>query len=173
MTIVLQLFEILIRKRQPHDLDYDINAAALSFVCIVGLGYVITSMQAVYTKPLAYSITQTLTQGTLIYLLLKVANKETRFVQTITAIFGVSVLLQMTSLIFLQIPILAATSLLLTLWNFYLSVLILKAALECSVLQSVLLTIAYQFIVLFVLTLLYPELIKEFISLAEQMQKTA
>ncbi len=173
MTIVQQLFEILIRKRQPHDLDYDISAAVMSFVAIVGLGYVITSMQSVYTKPLAYSVTQSLTQAIVIYLLLKVAKKENRFVQTITAIFGVSVMLQMTSLIFLQVPILAATTLFLTLWNFYLSILILKAALECSILQSVMLTIGYQFIVLFVLTIFYPELIEEFMSLADQMKKTA
>jgi len=173
MNIALQLFEILIRRRQPEDLSYDINAAGLSFLAIVAMGYFITSMQAVYSQPLSYSIAQSITQGLAIYLVLKVANKENRFVQTITAIFGVSVILQMASLIILQIPSLAAATLFLTLWNFYLALLILKSALECSLLQSVVITIGYQVVVIFVLTLLFPELAKEFMSIVEESQKNA
>lgn len=172
MNIALQLFEILIRRRQPQDLGYDVNAAALSFIAIIAMGYFITSMQVVYTQPLSYSIAQSLTQALVIYLVLRIANKENRFVQTITAIFGVSVILQMASLIILQVPGLAAATLFLTLWNFYLALLILKSALECSLAQSVFITIGYQVVVIFVLTLLFPELTKEFMSIVEEAKTT-
>ena len=168
MSIVVQLFEIVIRRREPQDIDYDITAAALSFAAIVAMGFFITSIQTAYSKPLMYSFAQSVIHGLIVFVLLKFSNKENRYIQTITALFGVSVILQMVSLILLQVPEIASLTLLLSIWNFVLAVLILKAALECSTLQSVLLTIAYQMIALVMLVSLFPDLSSEFMSLLEQ-----
>lgn len=173
MSIVLQLFEIIIRRRQPQDIDYDIVAAVLGFGALVATNYFITSLQPIYSKPLVYSFTQSTVLAIILYGILKLANKEQRSVQTLTAIFGVTAILQMSTLLIFQVPILSPMTLLLGLWDVYLSMLILKAALECSLLQSVLLTVGYKILVAVILILFFPEFINESFSILEQAQKRA
>ena len=168
MTIIKQLFEILIRQRQPQDIDYDINAAVLSFFAVLALGYFLTSMQPVYSQPLLYSAAQTIIQTALVFLLLKIAGNDNRFVQTLTALFGVSAMLLMLILILVQVPALVAMPFFINLWSLYISILIFKAALDCRTGLAILVAIAYQIITSLLVLLLFPELLQELLSIFEQ-----
>jgi hypothetical protein len=156
MKIIRQLLEIVLRKRQPQDLDYDLNAAVTSVICSIGIVYLIYSSIPYFSKPLAYSSGLVLLKAICIYAFLAINGKSKRFVQTISAIFGATVILYALALVMSQISILGMLALLLLLWNFILGVLIIKAALECSAFKAALIMIACQLIVSAVMPILFP-----------------
>jgi len=157
MSLVLELFQIITLKRKPQDLSYDQVAAILSFVSLITMGFFINGMMSAYSQPLGYAIVHSSTQAVVVYGLLRWNNKSLRFVQTITALFGTTVILQMLSLIALQSSLFAATSLLLSMWNIYLVIIILRTALDCTTLVSIAYTIiGYHLVSMLVLILIYP-----------------
>lgn len=156
MQIIRQLLEIILRKRQPQDLDYDLNAAVISVICSIGIVYLIYSSLPHFTKPLAYSSGLVLLKVICIYAFLALSGKSKRFVQTISAIFGVTVILYGLALVVSQISVLGLLALPLLLWNLILGVMILKTALDCSAFKAVLIVIACQIIISMVMPIIFP-----------------
>jgi len=161
MPIVLELLQIITLQRAPQDLRYDQVAAALSFLALIAMSYFINGMMVEYTAPLGYAIVQSCCQAIIIYGLLRWRDKSVRYVQTITALFGTTVILNMLTLVALRSSLFAAATLLFSVWNFYLMVIILQAALDCSIIRSVILTVAYHFVTVLVLIMIYPNFPEE------------
>ncbi len=172
MPLVLELFQIITLQRSPQDLRYDQVAAALSFGGLVAMSFFINSMMVEYTAPLGYAIVQSCSQAIAIYGLLQWRKKSVRYVQTITALFGTTVILQMLTLVALQSSLFATSSVLFSIWNFYLMIIILRAALECTPLQAVIYTVAYHFLTVLVLIMIYPNFPAEIASIANTGRAT-
>ena len=161
MTILIQLFEIIILKRKPRDISFDVSAAGLAFAATIATSYFNVVAVDTFSQPLPFVLAQAVTQAIIFYLLLTITRKQVRFTQTITALFGVSAILQFVGLIVLQIPGLGIFGLFITLWNLYLMIMILREAIDCSTLQSVLLTIFYHFLIGVVLLILFPDIFEQ------------
>lgn len=157
MQIIRQLIEIILRKRQPEDLNHNLNAAIISTISVVALGYAVYSKMPQISQPLAYNITMVALQGLSIYGLLAINQKSIRFVQTVTAIFGTSVILQVLTIGSGLVPVLAPMGLAMTLWNFILIVFILRAALECTTFKAASLTIAYHLLMGVLMVIIFPK----------------
>lgn len=166
MPIVIELLQIITLQRAPQDLRYDQGAAVLSFLGLLAMSYFINGMMVEYTAPLGYAIVQSCCQAVVIYGLLKWRDKSMRYVQTVSALFGTTVILQMLTLVALQSSLFAAASILFSIWNFYLMIIILQAALDCSPLRSVIFTVAYHFITVMVLIIIYPNFPAEIAAMA-------
>lgn len=154
MNILNQLIQTIILKRRPSDIDYSETALALAFVAAVGSGYffagaflqVFSEISKVVLKqpPLWLMIIQLLTQSGFFYLLLKYNNKENRFIQTMTALFGITAIMQLICFVSLQIPQLLIVTPLAIGWNIYLMVTILSQAIEISLSRALLIIVAYN-----------------------------
>ncbi len=173
MHIIQQLLEIILRKRQPQDIAYNLNAAIATVVLTVLLGTLVYSRFPQFSMPLAYNLTLAGVQALAVYGLLAMAKKANRFVQTITALFGVSVILQILTIGAGMTTILSPLGLVFTVWNMVLIIFIIRAALECSTLQAIVQVIAYHFLMIFMLLLLFPKFQDEVKALSELAQTQA
>ena len=154
MNIFNQLIQIITLQRRPSDIDYNETALALAFAGAVGSGYLFAGAflqvfselsKVVLTRPPLWLIViQLLTQCGFFYLLLKYNEKENRFVQTVTALFGITALLQLICFVSLQVPQLLIVTPLAIGWNIYLMVTVLSQAIECSLGKALLIIIAYN-----------------------------
>ncbi|NND83173.1 MAG: hypothetical protein HKN50_12160 [Gammaproteobacteria bacterium] len=167
MNILLQLLEIITLRREPQDLQYDEMAAAFYFVASVGLGYITHIIAAVYSQPLMYSVVLNCAQAGTLYGVLSLKGHKNRFVQTCTAVFGVTVLLGLARLIFAHIPLLGILVLAVVGWALYLLVIIVRAALDCSTINALLVVIVMEFVSVVVLLLVFPQFLVEFQQLLE------
>lgn len=173
MSIASQLFQIILRKRAPADIDFSVPAA----VAVIGGSF---ALQAVtlgvvpsYTQPVAYAAAYTIANVLAVYAILAIHKKDARFVQTATALFGVSLILQMMSIFAAVSGPLAFTSVMITFWQIFILILIMKAALECSTIKAVLLTLLYQFFIGFSLLIIFPEFQTEFSAVWQEAIKQA
>lgn len=173
MKILIQLFEIIILKRRPQDISYDSSAAVIALMATITTSYFSVAMANIFSQPLGYVLVQAIAQGVIFYLLLSITRKQGRFTQTITALFGVSAILQFVTLLFTQVPGLSGLTLLLVAWNFYLMILILKEAIECSTLQSIIITILYHFIIGVILLMVFPEFYQKMQEMMLEAQTAA
>lgn len=173
MKILIQLFEIIILKRRPQDISYDTSAAVIAFFATIATSYFSVIVAGSFSQPLAFVVAQVVTQAIIFYLLLSVTKKQVRYVQTVTALFGVSAILQFIALFILKVPGLGILGLFLTAWNFYLMIVILKEAIECTTLQSILITIFYHFIIGVVLLMLFPDIFEKMQAIMLEAQKAA
>lgn len=171
MNILTQLLQIIALRRKPQDIDYDAFSAVFYVVAAVGLGYLINNATSAYSKPLQYSLVQNLSHVAALYGLLVLNKKQNRFVQTCTTLFGVSVILQFISLGTTLSPVFAALSLFFVIWGFYLSILILKAALDTTTLSAILIVIALGFISVSLVAMIYPSFLEEFMSIVESAKQ--
>lgn len=167
MQIIRQLIEIILRKRQPEDLSYNLNAAIVSILSVVALGYAVYSKMPQITQPLAYNIAMVALQVLGIYGLLAMNQKSMRFVQTATAIFGTSVILQILTIGSGLIPALAPLGLAMTVWNFALIVFIVRSALECKTFKAIALTIGYHLLMGILMVMIFPKFPLELQSILE------
>ncbi|MBT8113742.1 MAG: hypothetical protein KJP04_00060 [Arenicella sp.] len=165
MTILIQLLEIITLRRRPQDLQYDEIAAAFYVVLTIGLGYLTNVIAEQYSAPLAYSLTQNGALALGLFGVLALNGKRVRFVQTCTAVFGVSALLGILTLAIVYIPGLAILTLLISGWGLYIMVLIMREALECSTLRALFIIIGIQIFSVIVLLLLFPDFLTELQSL--------
>ena len=161
MNIVVQLFQIITLQRRPSDLDYDQFATIFYVGMSIGLGYITNSLIKNFSHPLLYSLVQSLAQVAILYGILAVSQKSIRFVQTCTAIFGVSALLGCITLAISAIPGLGIINFFIMGWAFYMIVLIFKEALECSVGKAVLMTICLNMLAVIFLMLIFPDFTSE------------
>ncbi len=144
MQIIKQLYEITLRKRQPADLNYSLETAIILTITIIFLRYYSFSKMESLSSPALYSMLSIVGELALIFALLKSQQKDNRFVQTVTALFGVTLLMSTAILIAAMIPFVQLTILFLMVWSLYLMIVILRSALECSTPVAILLTIAYN-----------------------------
>jgi hypothetical protein len=167
MSILTQLVQIILRKRQPQDLEYSVMAAVVAVVGQFVMQAAIMSGAEQYSQPIAYGLVYTVANVVGVLLLLRLYKKEARFVQCISALLGVSLILQFMSIFAFSSGILAFTGVMMWFWNMYLLVLILRVSLDTSMMTSVLLTIAYHFFVGFAMIVVFPDLQSEIISVWE------
>ena len=167
MTILIELFEIILLKRKPQDISFDAVSAITAFAAAVAVSYFSVIAANVVSQPLPFVLSQAVTQALVFYCLLLITKKQNRFTQTITALFGVSAILQSIGFLTLILPGLAVVGLILTSWNFYLMIIILRAAIECNTLQSIGITILYHFVIGVVLYTLFPEIFERMQELME------
>ena len=164
MQIIKQLVEISLRKRQPQDLAYNLQAAILLAMSVVFLRYTSFISLSSLSNPLGYSLVSVIGESLVIYALLRSQNKTGRFVQTITALFGVTVIATIASVIMSVTVVLQLALPVLMIWSIYLMVLILRAALECSIIASLMLTIGYNAIGYMLVILLFPKFQSEMLA---------
>lgn len=158
MTILTELFQIILLRRQPQDISHDSTAAIIAFFAAVATSYFSLIATNVFAQPLPFVLAQAIIQASIFYLLLSATSKQVRFTQTITALFGVAAILQFLSLITIKVPSLGLIGLMLTLWNFYLMVIILRDAIECKLFQAIIITILYHFVMGLILLMLFPDI---------------
>lgn len=144
MQIIKQLYEIALRKREPADLNYSLETAIILTMTIIFLRYVSFAQMESLSSPAFYAVLSIIGELALIYALLKSKQKNNRFVQTVTALFGVTLLMSTVILLVAVIPIVQLTILFLMIWSLYLMIVILRSALDCSTPVAILLTIAYN-----------------------------
>lgn len=173
MTIIIELIEIILLKRKPEDISFDVVSAASAFGAAVISSYISVLTVNTIEQPLLFVLSQAITQAFIFYLLLNATKKQNRYTQTITALFGVSAILQIIGFITLILPNLGIFGLLLTGWNFYLMIIILRAAIECDTLPAVAITILYHFLIGIVLYLLFPEIFERMQALMQEAQSTS
>ncbi len=162
MNIALQLLEIIGLKRKPSEIAYDQTAAFLVFAVSIATAYFqLRSNKEFPSSAMSFALAQAIVQGTVFWFLLKIRNRENRFVQTMTALFGTTAILQFVALILMQVPAMAILGIFLTGWSIYIMVLILSEAIDVNILQSLLITIAYHFLIGLVLIMLFPEFLEQ------------
>ena len=168
MTIVTQLFQILTLQRRPSDINYDSSAAALAFLASITTSYFQFTANTIFDQaPLPFVLAQSIAHAGIFWLLLRIRNKEIRFVQTITALFGVAAILQFLQLAVMLVPALIIVGVVLNAWNFYMMILILSEAIDCSIWQSIMITIAYLFAIGLLLLMLFPEMFDQMQAVLE------
>ncbi|MFT6031549.1 MAG: hypothetical protein ACI854_000073 [Arenicella sp.] len=156
MQIIKQLVQISLRKREPQDLEYSLQAAILLAMSIVFLRYISFLSMTSLSNPFGYSLVSIIGESLAIFALLRSQNKTGRFVQTITALFGITVIATMVSVIMSITVILQLALPFLLVWSIYIMVLILRSALDSTMIGSVMLTIGYNAIGYLVVILLFP-----------------
>jgi len=168
MKILLELFEIIILRRRPRDISYDISAAVIALMMTIAATYISAITTNLFENPFPFVITQGILQTIIFYFLLLMTKNENRFVQTITALFGVSAILQLLGFLILALPGLGILGLAVTSWNFYLMVVILREAIDCKTLQSVIITVLYHFLMGLILLMLFPDIYENMQAIVEQ-----
>ena len=172
MQTIKQLFQISIRKREPQDLHYNLQAAVAVVISVILLRYMAMQQISTLSNPLAYSLVSIGTQVAIIYGVLASRNKASRFIQTITALFGVTLIATGAAVIMVLSVVLQLALPILFIWTIYIMVLILRSSLECSFIASLLLTIIYVAASHLVLTLVFPNFEAELMKGLEAMQAT-
>lgn len=161
MNILTQLFQIILLKRQPEDIDHNQSFALIFLVTAIGLTYVVNSVSGFYSQPLGYGIVQNLAQAGLLYLALSLAKKQNRFIQTCTALFGISSIMLLFAVIVQAVPALALIGVMLNGWVIYLSIKIIRAAFNINILSAIFLTISISLFSVIAVSVVYPEFITE------------
>ncbi|HAU67314.1 MAG: hypothetical protein P8I38_10580 [Arenicella sp.] len=169
MDTIRQLFEIITLRRKVGDLDYNPSVALIAGAVLVSLGAYINSLTPELSQPFAISLVQYIVQAALLYGLLSMLSKSSRFVQTASAIFGTTALLQIMALILIVTTGFAAMGFSFTIWNFYISIIILRDSLEITTLVSLLWTLALQALTAVIVMMLFPDFLAMIQSVAEQI----
>jgi hypothetical protein len=149
MEIIKQLYQLLLRRREPHDLNYDLHAAAVLIMAMLLLKYAVfvvaNSIGNVFSNPLGYSLLSVLGQCGAVYLMLKIARKESRFVQTITALFGMYIFLVIILALMAYSVILVLAAPIVFFWVLYIQVLVFRSSFECPMFLAIGLMLIYLF----------------------------
>lgn len=162
----------MLLKRRPQDLDYDQTAAIFYVVVTIGINYISTALSGAFSQPLLISAVQNLAIVGILFAMLNISGKSQRLVQTLTAFFGVSAIISITTLLLVQLPVIGLLAVVLMGWNFYLMVLILRDAFDASMFRAVILVIAINMIAVFLTSFVVPGYVEEFQSLIQASQST-
>ena len=157
MNIVVQLLQIITLKRSPSDISYDPNTAVMAFIAAVAISFLQLLASQQISTPLPFVTTQNLAQAAVFWLILRINDKENRYIQAATALFGVSAMLQLVVLALMQVPTMIVFGVIISGWNFYLLALILSTAIDAGIGRSLIITFAYHIAIGFLLTPLFPE----------------
>ena len=161
MTIIKQLFEIMMLQRRPQDLQYNELAAGYSVVFLIGLMYMLLVQVNTFTAPLAYAAVPQISLVAALYLVLALHKKQTRFVQSCTALFGTSVIFLLSIVAFVSISVLHILIPIWIIWYLYISILIVKEAFGFSWFRAIMIFIVLNIISSLTLLQFYPEFAAE------------
>ena len=161
MNIFLQLVQILLLRRRPQDLEFDQFAAAFYAVAAAGLTFITSAQAGVFSQPLLISIVQTVSQAGLLFLFLRIANRSQRFVQTCTAMFGISAILSAFMWLLTQAPGLSLLVPFLVVWSIVITILILRDAFDATTLKAFFIMLAMGMLSVLVVMLLVPSYVTE------------
>ena len=161
MTILKQLFEIILLQRRPRDLQYDEFAAAFYVVFSVGLNYVVHMVGGKYSSPLGYALVPTLAVLVILYAILSASRKQNRFVQTVTAMYGTQTVIGFITIAVSSASILHVLLPLLIIWNMFIAILVIKDALEASWIRALLILIGIQLLSIIIVVVLFPDFLSE------------
>ncbi len=172
MPIIKQLYQISLRKREPQDLDYSLEAAIVLTIGIAFLRFTSFSTMSTLSNPLAYSVVSIIGESAIIYAVLRSQGKANRFVQTITALFGITVIASAASVLMTLTLVLQLALPILLIWTFYIMILIMRSALDCSTISSLLLTVGYNAAGYLLVILLFPKFQVELLTEWETIKAT-
>ena len=161
MTIFQQLLQIILRQRQPQDIDHDQSAAMFYVVLTAGLSYVTSAQSGIFSHPLLISLVQTAVQAGILFLILRMSGFALRFVQTCTALFGITAILSVAVWLLGMVPALSITVGVLLAWSFYLNILIMRDALDASFPKAILLAVALGILSVFITMMIVPSYLSD------------
>lgn len=161
MTILRQLFEIILLQRRPRDLQYDEFSAVFYVVFSIGLSYVVHVAGDKYSSPLGYAVVPTLAVLGILYAILSASRKQNRFVQTVTAMFGAQTVIGMATIVISSIGVLHVLLPLFIVWNMFIGVLVVKDGLDASWVRALFILIGIQFLSIVAVILLFPDFLLE------------
>ncbi len=178
MTSLLILFVDLIRlRRGPQDLPASLNLLIITGFLLIVAAMLGDHMNKDFTDKLIFALTQVVILTAIVWIILALNKKSERTVQTLTAFYGTSVLIQLVVWPFrswLQsmseeaqqratIPLFAVV--VLAIWSFVVMVYIYRNALDCSRGKAILMSILTQLIIgMVMLTLFASELQMEMVK---------
>lgn len=155
-----QLLQIAFFKAKPQDFPFSPYYAAFVTLALIVANYYPLALTNKLSQPLALILCKVSLLATFIFLILKLNKKDSRFIQSITVIFGTQVLVQIIA-IFISIPAgVSIFALVLELWALAISIYVLKEALECNVPSSLFLTLGYHMMTGSLLMFLFPEILQ-------------
>ena len=156
MPVLKQLFQRFFRKIEPSDLSYNVNVAIALTLVILHFRYAIFSFAGTQAA-IFYSIIYCVAQTGFVYLMLRLSDKSPRFVQTLTALLGVTLVFAIGFVAMAVTVIFAILIPFIVIWYLYISYLIIKSAFESTALKAVGITIVYLTVGELVLALLVPQ----------------
>lgn len=173
MSSITQIIQLYVRQRSPQDIDYNETAAIGLFLVSILITYWNLEMNNSYPQPFLIASTEQAIHALFFYGVLLAHNKTSRFVQLMIGMLGVAVLSKL-----LLIVIGGSTSLqvirrVIIFWSLFLSVCIVKEALDCSYLRSILISFVSTLVVTFVLLAIFPSLAVEFQRAVEAANQAA
>lgn len=176
MKIWQQIFQLFFRQIDPENIDYDRSAAVAVIVISVGFNYLSFIAIGSLSNPLLYALVAGLSQALAVFLLLKLRNKENRFVQTITAVLGVTIIATMLQSLLAATQVLAIFGLFVGIYGLFLQFLVLRSALEANAPVALLALIFTNVAGPMILTLVFPEFandVKAWMEAFNQTQQAA
>lgn len=130
MNFLTLLLKICVRKAQADELPYNQNAAIVLSGIYIVFTWASFASTTMFSKPAIYAICTVGLQLGGIYLLLKFFNKSNRFVQTISALLGTSLIINVTfSIVYSTLPVPILLGFLMV-WSVYIPAVIIRSALE-------------------------------------------
>jgi len=172
MNIIRQIFEIILKKRAPEDVDYNVNAAIISCALIAFGYYCLYSALKEFSQPLLYAIVLTSSHVVAYALLLKLQRKDNRLVQTLTTLMATSFILNCMAFAFLLIPIVGILAIFFWGYSIVLSVRIIKSSFSCPTFLAVVIFISVSIFSSTMLSVVAPKVTVEYQQVLDNLQRT-
>ena len=167
MNIINQLFDVLLKRRAPEDVSYNVNAMlTVCSLTVLGQYYQLSLLEEL-SQPILYAIILTVSQIMAYALLLKLHRKESRLFQTLTVLMGVSFIIMVIMTVLSLIPFLSLFSLALWGYGIVLSVHILKSSFSCPTYLAVVIFVSVSAFSILTLLVVAPSFAQEWQILME------
>ena len=171
MQTIQQLFEIIFRRRSVSDLNYDPSIAIIGGAVLIAIGAYANSLSGQVDSPMAMSVAQYVLNTVLLIVLLAAYSKSSRAVQVLSALYGVSALIQVVAIGLQQINGLGILVMFLVVWNFILSIVILREGLDTSILPPLLWTLAINGVTVMIMFALFPDFAEQGQQMVREMEQ--
>jgi hypothetical protein len=140
MSIATQIFEIYIRRREPKDIDYDEPAALLLVFVTIAISTLLFTSLDVFKSPVVAATGAILLELAVSYGILYMHEKTSRFIQMASAGMGVTIISYCLILLLESVPDTGIMVQAVHIWGTFLSIIILRDALECSFIKAMTIT---------------------------------
>lgn len=171
MNILRQLFEIILNKRAPEDIDHSVYAAVMLSAAHVFTYFTVYSLFKEFSQPLLYAFVISASYLLSYAVLLKLQGKENRIVQTVTVLFGAHFILSTLTLLLLATQYLAIFALALWVYSLILFVRIIKKAFSCPNYLAIVILIVTHVFSSMMLSIVSPKSSIEAAQMLENVQK--
>ena len=176
-SILLVFFDLLRLRRGPQDLPASQNLLIISGFLLIVTAILGDHMNTDFTSRLIFAVTQVVILTATVWIILSINKKAERAIQTLTAFYGTSVLMQLVVWPFrtwllstgediqqqASLPLFAVIAL--AIWSFVVMVHIYRNALDSSRGKAILISIVTQMVVgMSMLTLFANELQQELVK---------